>query len=104
MQDYQTIKKQPGARWAISRATGSGYTIYLIENAPVSDVSLTEDQVIVRVLTHLNLENHLTVVEEYFPTNVKGRRCPTLELMRRWCESAYSNEVAPSSNESSVRV
>jgi hypothetical protein len=84
MQDYQTIKPHPQGRWAISRPVSPGVTVYLIERTPVSDESI-----ITLVLTYLGYAPTPALVDEFFPRNSEGRRCPTFALMKRFCERKY---------------
>jgi len=89
MQDYQTIKPHPQGRWAISREVSPGQTIYLIERTPVFHASD-----ITTVLTYLGYAPTPAVVDQFFPVNSAGERCPTFDLLKRFCERKYQGARA----------
>lgn len=71
-----TIRPIPitGARWAIGRAG-----INFIENTPVFSEDHPE-----QALALLGLAANARTLDQYFPKNSRGKRCPTFELMFLW--------------------
>ena len=70
-----TLKPVPGGgRWAISHAG-----IHLIENTAVMRASDPA-----RALATIGLPVTEELLDEHFPSNEQGKRCPTFTFMRLW--------------------
>lgn len=83
-----TLKPIAGARWAIGRTCLSGDFIGLIENTPVD----VESEALSALQT-LGLAVTEEVLNQYFPKNPKGERCPTFALMSLWYDLSPANAV-----------
>ena len=64
----------PGARWAIGRIG-----INFIENTPVFSKDHPE-----QALALLDLAVNASTLDQFFPKDHQGNRCPTFELMFLW--------------------
>ncbi len=81
-----TLKPIIGARWAIGRTCFNGNFIALIENTPVANKIETE-----LVLQTLGFACTEETLNQYFPKNTKGERCPSFVLMSLWYDLSPAN-------------
>lgn len=72
--DGNILPLKRGARWAIGRAG-----INFIERTPVDD-----EEYPVRALALLGIPIRSATLDQYFPQNEYGQRCPTFAFMRIW--------------------
>jgi len=87
VRDNTTIDKVNSGIWAIGRRVNGRY-IALIEGCSVCSI---ED--LHCVMQVLGIAITSTNVDRYFPYNKYGKRCPTYELMKLWCELGGGGSV-----------
>ena len=81
-----TLKPIAGARWAIGRTCFNEDFLALIENTPIANESEASS-----VLQTLGFACTEALLNQYFPKNTKGQRCPTFALMSHWYDLSPAN-------------